>query len=158
LAVEGGTVLASGHPILTNLNLRVEPGEHIAIVGPSGAGKSGLVGLFLGWHRLVEGRAWVNGVELDEGQIDALRSVTAWVDPAVHLFNRSLLRNVEFGSAGRRHPLMSTIAHADLLPVLERLDSGLQTQVGMGGTLLSGGEGQRVRIARAMHRSDVGLT
>src|SRR5262249_42042498 len=100
LALEEVSVRAAGHTILTDLTLTVEPGSHIGIVGRSGAGKSSLVGLLLGWHRPASGRVLVDGRPLDDRQLTRLRQVTAWVDPAIQLWNRSLLDNLCYGATG----------------------------------------------------------
>ena len=91
------TVRAAGHTILEKVDLQVPPGSHIAIVGPSGAGKSSLVGLLLGWHKPSAGAVLVDGVELSAARLDQLRQTTAWVDPAVQLWNRSLTHNLTYG-------------------------------------------------------------
>ncbi|MCI0441480.1 MAG: ABC transporter ATP-binding protein/permease [Chloroflexi bacterium] len=144
---------AAGHTILEGIDLAIEAGSHIAILGPSGAGKSSLVGTLLGWHRPASGRVLFDGQPLDGDRINALRKQTAWVDPAVHLWNRSLLENLRYGdSAGPSVPIGQIIEEADLRGVLEKLPDGLQTPLGEGGALVSGGEGQRVRLGRAMLR------
>src|SRR5207247_10214310 len=98
IVLEGVSVRAGGHTILTDLNLALPPGSHVAIVGPSGAGKSSLVGLLLGWHRPAAGRVLVDGTPLEGARIDRLRGETAWVDPAVQLWNRTFLDNLSYGS------------------------------------------------------------
>src|SRR5262249_32461894 len=139
-------VRAGGHLILDNFDLRIEAGSHIAIVGPSGAGKSSLVGLLLGWHRPADGRVVIDGQELTSERLARLRQETAWVDPAVQLWNRSFIDNLRYGSDEEAAlNLGSVIDAADLRRVLEKLPDGLQTALGEGGGLVSGGEGQRVR-------------
>jgi len=157
-AFEGVTVVAAGHTILDNIHLHVARGSHVAIVGPSGAGKSSLVGLLLGWHRPASGRVLVDGELLDAARLEQLRRETAWVDPQVHLWNRSFLENLRYG-AQPDAPLAveEALESADLGDVLQRMPDGLQTQLGEGGALVSGGEGQRVRMGRAMLRPDVRL-
>ena len=158
IALEGVSVRAAGHTILTDLNLTLAPGSHVAIVGPSGAGKSSLVGLLLGWHRPATGRVLVEGQPLDDQHLAWVRQITAWVDPAIQLWNRPLLDNLCYGVADARHPLVAQVlAQADLRGVLERLPDGLQTRLGEGGGLVSGGEGQRVRFGRALARRGVRL-
>jgi ATP-binding cassette subfamily B protein len=155
---ENVSVVAAGHTVLRDINLTVVPGEHIAIVGPSGAGKSSLVGLLLGWYRPATGRVVVDGAELDEPLVEHLRPNIAWVDPAVQLWNQPLLDNLKYGLAnGPRMSLDEAIDAADLRRVLERLPDALQTPLGEGGGLVSGGEGQRVRLARALLRPNVRL-
>lgn len=158
LAFEGIEVQAGGHPILRELDFTVAPGEQVAIVGPSGAGKSSLVGLLLGWHRPQQGRLLVDGEPLDGAGLIRLRRFTAWVDPAVQIWNRSLLDNLRYGNAAGDSALLNpVIEQADLFRVLEKLPEGLQTPLGEGGGLVSGGEGQRVRLGRAMLRRSARL-
>lgn len=155
---ESVSVRAAGHLILDGVNLSIEPGSHIAIVGPSGAGKSSFVGLLLGWHRPQTGSVMVDGEQLRGERLERLRKQTAWVDPAIQLWNRSLIENLRYGSpADHSLPLGATIDRADLRRLLEKLPDGLQTEIGEGGALLSGGEGQRVRLGRAMLKPDVRL-
>ncbi|MEM8934389.1 MAG: ABC transporter ATP-binding protein, partial [Acidobacteriota bacterium] len=148
-------VRAGGHAILRDLDLDIAAGEHVAVVGPSGAGKSTLVGLLLGWHRPAAGRLSVDGAAFDTAALDRLRAETAWVDPAVHVWNRSLHANLIYGTEhvpDERPPLDRILDDAELDSVLERLPDGLRTPLGEGGALVSGGEGQRVRLGRAFHR------
>jgi ATP-binding cassette subfamily B protein len=158
IALEGVSVRAAGHTILTDLHLALAPGTHVAIVGPSGAGKSSLVGLLLGWHRPATGRVLVEGHPLDDSHLAWLRQRTAWVDPAIQLWNRTLLDNLCYGTAGAPAALVAlALAQADLRGVLDRLPNGLQTSLGEGGGLVSGGEGQRVRFGRALAQRGVRL-
>lgn len=158
VAIENVTLQAGGHVILEDINLVIEPGEHVAIIGPSGAGKSSLVGLLLGWHRPSSGRLLIDGAALDGPGLKRLRRATAWVDPAIQIWNVSLYDNLRYGIEGREaRPISEVIQSADLYDVLERLPEGLKTDLGEGGGLVSGGEGQRVRLGRAMLRGDVRL-
>ncbi|MFT3767576.1 MAG: ATP-binding cassette domain-containing protein [Minicystis sp.] len=151
---EGVSVVAGGHTILESVNLHITAGSHVAVVGASGAGKSTLVGLLLGWHRPAAGRVLVDGEPLTGARLHALRRHAAWVDPAVQLWNRAFLDNLRYGSdTASAGPLGEAIEAADLHGVLERLPEGLQTILGEGGSLVSGGEGQRVRLGRALLRA-----
>jgi ABC-type bacteriocin/lantibiotic exporter with double-glycine peptidase domain len=158
IAFENVSVIAAGHQVLRDINLSVAAGTHVAIVGASGAGKSSLVGLLLGWYRAESGRVLVDGIELDDSSLDQLRPHIAWVDPAVQLWNKPLLENLRYGlPAGPNMPIESAIDAADLTRVIERLPNGLETLLGEAGGLVSGGEGQRVRLARALLRPGVRL-
>ncbi len=158
ITLEDVGVRVAGHTILEGINLRIEPGSHVGIVGPSGSGKSSLVGLLLGWHRASSGRLLVDDQTLDAGRLERLRRETAWVDPAVQLWNRSFVDNLRYGLPPDA-PLSFgwAMEQADLLKVLEKLPDGLQTQLGEGGGLLSGGEAQRIRFARGILRPDLRL-
>jgi ATP-binding cassette subfamily B protein len=156
--LEGVSVRAAGHTVLDGIDLVLEAGSHVAIVGPSGAGKSSLVGLLLGWHRPATGHMLIDGAPLDGERLARLRRETAWVDPAVQLWNRSFLENLLYGTPTDSSLSVSqVIEQADLCSVLEKLPDGLQTSLGEGGGLVSGGEGQRVRLGRALLRLGVRL-
>jgi ABC-type bacteriocin/lantibiotic exporter with double-glycine peptidase domain len=150
------TVRAAGHTILEEIDLNIASGEHVAIVGASGAGKSSLLGLLLGWHRAASGEVRVGGELLESELINRLRRATAWVDPAVQLWNRSLLENLCYGN-GEVVPDARLLEDAALRQLLENLQDGLQTELGESGALVSGGEGQRVRFGRALLRPGVQL-
>ena len=151
-------VVAAGHTILEGINLTVEPGAHVAIVGSSGAGKSSLLGLLLGWHRASQGEVLVDGHALEGRQLEELRRHTAWVDPSIQLWNRSLLENLRYGSNDNSMTSIgNVIDSADLDHTRQQLPDGFQAILGEGGALLSGGEGQRVRLGRAMLRPKIRL-
>ncbi|MCB9421197.1 MAG: ATP-binding cassette domain-containing protein [Ardenticatenaceae bacterium] len=158
IAMKGISVVAAGNTILQDVDLVVEPGDHVAIVGSSGAGKSSLVGLLLGWHRAASGQFRVDERPLNADGLTELRQTTAWVDPAIQLWNRSFIDNLYYGRESREAgSLPQVLEQADLLNVLRKLPDGLQTPLGEAGGLVSGGEGQRVRLGRAMLRPDIRL-
>jgi ABC-type bacteriocin/lantibiotic exporter with double-glycine peptidase domain len=151
-------VLAAGRSILQDVTLTIRPREHVAIVGRSGAGKSSLVSVLLGWHEPSSGQVLVDGGSLQGNALATLRRHTAWVDPAVQLWNRSLFENLRYGDVdGRAASLGRVVEAAELGAVIERLPRGLQSRLGEGGALTSGGEGQRVRFGRALARRHVRL-
>jgi ATP-binding cassette subfamily B protein len=158
IGFRGVGVTAGGHAILEAVDLDIGAGEHVGIVGASGAGKSSLLGLLLGWHACAQGRIDIDGIALDLAGVDSLRRRTAWVDPQVHLFRRSLLDNLCFGNgptAGER--VGDAVERAGLAALLARLPAGLRSPLGDAGMLFSGGEGQAVRMARALARPGVRL-
>jgi ABC-type bacteriocin/lantibiotic exporter with double-glycine peptidase domain len=152
------TAQAGGHALVRDITLEIAPGSHIAIVGRSGAGKSSLAGLLLGWRKPSSGMLLVDGVELCGARQDQLRRHTAWIDPTVQIWNRSLLDNLRYGLAGASGISMADVLErVDFTSMLEKLPDGLQTMLGEGGALVSGGEGQRVRVGRALPRPGVRL-
>ena len=158
IAMKGISVVEAGHCVLHDISLSVASGQQIAIIGPSGAGKSSLVGLLLGYYSTTEGSLQVDGEPLTGSTLGKLRRETAWIDPQVHLFNDSLIENLFYGSDDATESLLDeSIRGAGLVRVLPRLPSGLQTALGEGGTRLSGGEGQQVRIGRGFGRGTVRL-
>ena len=151
-------VKAAGHEILSGISLNIEAGSQLAILGPSGAGKTSLVSLLLGWHRPTSGSIRVDGEALDSRLLEKLRREIAWVDPALQLWNRSLLDNLQYGARDDSSSAIGqVIAAVELRLLLDKLPDGLQSILGEGGGLVSGGEGQRVRLGRAMLRGNVRL-
>jgi len=147
-----------GRAVLHDINLVIESGSHVAIVGKSGAGKSTLMAALLGLHRPTSGQILVNGNVLEEPLLSRLHEHTAWIDTSIQLWNSTLAENFQYGAedqAGK--PLAEIVAGAELYSLLERLPEGLGSKLGEGGALVSGGEGQRVRIGRAMSRQNVRL-
>ena len=152
------TVVAGGHTILSEVSVEIAAGSHVAIIGASGAGKSSFAGLLLGWHRPASGEVLVDGKPLNDDLLEQLRRGIAWVDPQIQLWNRSLYDNLRYGNDSAGSGAMGEVIEAaDLHPVLERMPDGLQTCLGESGALVSGGEGQRVRMGRAMLRPNVRL-
>lgn len=151
--MQGVSVKAAGNLVLDEVELAIKGGEHIAVVGASGAGKSSLVGLLLGWYRPAQGQVLVDGRPLVGEWLSKLRRETAWVDPAVALWNRSFLDNLRYGASEEGElPLAQILDKAKLRQVLEHLPDGLATELGEGGGMVSGGEGQRTRVGRALAR------
>jgi ATP-binding cassette subfamily B protein len=158
ITVEAGTVLAGGHTVLDAVSLHIPAGQHVAIVGASGAGKSSLLGLLLGWHTLAEGQLRINGQAIKPSMLPTLRQATAWVDPAVQLWNRSLVDNLVYAADDDGlSRLAPVIEAAGLRDVMRNLPQGLRTPLGEGGARLSGGQAQRVRLARALLQQQVRL-
>lgn len=155
LALRSVSVTLGGRPVLSDLSVEIAAGEHVAIVGPSGAGKSSLIALLLGWVEASEGQLLVDGRALEPSRLCA---ETAWVDPAVQLWDASLYDNLLYGDD--REPtrdLPGVLAAAELLDVVANLEGGLSASLGAGGARLSGGQAQRVRLGRALMREDARL-
>ena len=127
----------------------------ISIVGKSGAGKSTFVGLFLGWNRTASGELRIDGKPMSQSVVEMLRQQSIWVDPSVQIWNRSLYENIIYGSPDSNSTSMEQVLEgAELFDVLQNLPDGLQSKLGENGGLVSGGEGQRVRIGRAIYKSN----
>jgi ATP-binding cassette subfamily B protein len=117
------------------------------------------VGVLLGWHRVAAGSVEVDGEPLEGEALWRLRRETAWLEPEVTLWNKSMVDNLAYGAdEGEVLPRVGQVLHrADLIELIDKLPQGLQTRLGEGGSLLSGGEGQRVRLGRALLRPGVRL-
>lgn len=158
IAFENVSVRVGGHRVLRDVTLHLEAGRHVAVVGSSGAGKSSLVAALLGWYRPSAGEICVDGKPYHGSIIDQVRQSTAWVDPSVQLWNRPLIDNLHYGMADAYAvPFRDAVQQANLRPVIDKLPQGLQSPLGEGGALVSGGEGQRVRLGRALLRRNARL-
>ncbi|MEJ0099613.1 MAG: ATP-binding cassette domain-containing protein, partial [Pseudomonadota bacterium] len=156
--LEAVDVVVAGRCVLENISLHVQPGEHVAVVGPSGAGKSSLVGLLLGWYTTACGRFRVDGAVLDAAALSQLRRETVWIDPQVHLFQGTLFDNLVYGNGAEAAThVADALRDAALVGLMGKSPQGLQSQLGENGALVSGGEGQRVRIGRGFGRQQARL-
>lgn len=140
-------------PALTDVSFATERGQTIAFVGPSGAGKSTLVKLLLGLYHPLKGRILYNGTPGTDLELDTLRTRIGLVAQDAQLFSGTIAENLRFVSPGATDADCMRVLHeaaADSL--LQRADKGLDTMIGEGGVKVSGGERQRLAIARALLR------
>jgi ATP-binding cassette subfamily B protein len=140
-------------PALTDVSFRVQRGETVAFVGPSGAGKSTLVKLLVGLYAPKAGRILYNGVESTRVNLDGLRERIGLVTQETQLFSGSIRENLVFARPGASDQECLAVLHqAAADGLLHRADRGLDTVIGEGGMKISGGEKQRLAIARALLR------
>ncbi|HTS26786.1 MAG TPA: ABC transporter ATP-binding protein [Bryobacteraceae bacterium] len=140
-------------PALREISFRVDRGETIAFVGPSGAGKTTLVKLLVGLYRPQEGHIYYNGTREDEVAIENLRERIGFVTQDSQLFSGSLRENLRFVRPGATDgECLEVLRQAAVETLLKRADRGLDTVIGEGGVKVSGGEKQRLSIARALLR------
>ena len=137
-------------PALDGLSFRVTPGETLVLAGPSGAGKSTVMEVLLGFVQPERGRVTINGVDVSALVPQALSGLTAWIGQRPVLFAASLRENIRFGRPDASEAeLMDAAAAARVLPFAATLPQGLDTVLGEGGFGLSGGQAQRIAVARA---------
>jgi ABC-type multidrug transport system fused ATPase/permease subunit len=143
----------AGPPVLDGVDLRLEPGERVALVGPSGAGKTTVVNLLLRFLDPERGRVTLGGRDLRAYRQEDVRKAFAVAGQEAHLFATSIKENVRLG---RRDASDAEIEHALRLARVwswvETLPDGWNTVVGEEGRELSGGQRQRITIARALLR------
>jgi ATP-binding cassette subfamily B protein len=140
-------------PALSDISFRVERGETVAFVGPSGAGKTTLVKLLVGLYQPKEGRVLYNGVDSEQVDLDKFRERIGLVTQDAQLFSGSIRENLLFVRPDATDAECLDVLHrAAAHNLLQRADKGLETVIGEGGMKISGGEKQRLSIARALLR------
>ncbi len=145
---------SANHPAISNLNFSVKSGETIAFVGPSGAGKSTLVKLLVGLYRPQHGTVFYNGIELNKIDFDALRSHIGFVTQDTQLFAGTIKENLLFvNPEASDEDIRKALLQAACFNLLDRAENGIETVIGEGGMKISGGERQRLSIARALLRN-----
>ena len=137
--------------ILHGLSFEVPSGSHVAIVGPSGAGKSTIARLLFRFYDPQDGRILIDGQDIADVTQDSLRAHIGIVPQDSVLFNDTIGYNIAYGRAGAtQEEVIAAARDAAILPFIERLPDGFATEVGERGLKLSGGEKQRVAIARTL--------
>ncbi|MGC9349100.1 MAG: ABC transporter ATP-binding protein, partial [Anaerolineae bacterium] len=137
--------------VLHDLNLHVQPGEHVALVGPTGGGKSTIVNLICRFYEPSEGVIWIDGYDYTELTQQAIQSRIGMVLQTPHLFSGSIRDNIRYGrldATDEEIEAAAKLAHAH--EFITGLDHGYDDEVGEGGNLLSVGQKQLVSIARAV--------
>jgi ATP-binding cassette subfamily B protein len=143
----------ASHKAIDGISFNAETGETIAFVGPSGSGKSTLMKLLVGLYRPQEGRILYNGLDETEINFDDLRRQIGFVTQDTNLFSGTIRENLVFvNPTATDAELMEVLEKASCMNLIRRAEKGLETLIGEGGLKLSGGEKQRLSIARALLR------
>lgn len=139
-------------PALDGIALAIEPGQVVALVGPSGSGKTTLANLLPRFVIPTEGRVLLDGHDVADWRLDALRSQFALVSQDVVMFNDTLAANIVLGGTLDSPRLEACVDAANLGELVASLPQGLGTVVGHNAVTLSGGQRQRLAIARALYK------
>lgn len=143
-----------GIDVVKDINIRIEPGEMVALVGPTGVGKTTLASLISRFYDPTEGRILLDGVDLKELTLKSLRENISIVLQDIFLFNGTVEENIAYGAAkASREEVMEAAKVAHAHEFIEGLENGYDTVIGERGVKLSGGQKQRLSIARAVLRN-----
>ncbi len=141
----------ASRPALDRVELDLSPGRRVAVVGPSGAGKSTLAGVLLRFLAYEQGSVALDGVEIADLDGEQCRAVIGLVSQDAHVFDNTLEENLRLASReASEGQLRAALAAARLLDWTDQLPAGLSTQLGERGARMSGGQRQRLAIARAL--------
>jgi len=138
-------------PVLDGIDLKLQPGEKVALVGMSGSGKSTIAKLIARLYDVHRGTVYIDGMDVRELRLESLRTKVSYLLQDAVLFDRTLKENLLLGNPlARTQELHRALEIADMEGLLQRLPKGWDTPVGPRGNALSGGERQRVALARAV--------
>ena len=138
--------------VIDDVSLRIPQGTSCAIVGPSGSGKTTLVNLMARFWDVDAGAVLLGGQDVRKGTAESLLAHVSMVFQNVYLFNDTVENNILMGSSAPHERVVAAAEAASIADVIDALPQGYRTVVGADGTRLSGGEAQRLAIARAMLR------
>lgn len=141
----------AGRDALHQINLTIKEGEHVAFVGPSGGGKTTLASLVARFFDTTEGRILIGNKDVKEISSKQLMDMVSFVFQDSKLLKTSILENVRMGKKdATREEVMQALKEAQCEDIIAKLPDGIDTVIGSSGTYVSGGEAQRLSIARAM--------
>ena len=136
---------------LKNISMKIQQGEHVALVGPSGSGKTTLAELLVRFFDVTEGEIKIGGVNVKDIPSEELMRRVSFVFQDSRLLKKSIYENVALARPGATETeVLAALKKAQCMDIIEKLPAGIHTVIGEKGTYLSGGEQQRITIARAM--------
>ena len=137
--------------VIHDVSLKIEQGQTVAFVGPSGGGKSTLASLISRFFDPQGGKITIGGVDIKDIPKKELMDMVSFVFQNSHLIKASILDNVKMGKPNASlEEVMNALRAAQCMDIIEKFPKGVDTVIGTKGTYLSGGEQQRIAIARAM--------
>lgn len=159
LALQGGSIrfenVAFGYhpdrPIFRDLSFSIPAGKKIAIVGPSGCGKSTVFRLLFRFYNPSSGRIFIDDQDITQVQLESLRKAVGVVPQDTPLFHKDIMHNVRYGKLDATdEEVFEATRKANVDKTIQKLPAGYQTQVGERGLMISGGEKQRLAVARVL--------
>src|SRR5699024_8873441 len=140
----------SGHSILNGVSLCVKKGERVAIIGENGSGKSTLLNLLAGFYQPQKGIIKLCGVPVELMDIQDMRNRIAVVSQRPYLFQGTIEENVNIDEQASRGAVVEACRKSGALSFIEKFDHGFEQKIGQDGAKLSGGERQKIAVARAL--------
>ncbi len=139
--------------VLQNISFKAKPGQTTAIIGGTGSGKSTVAKLIPRFYDVKEGAVLVDGVDVREMDFDTLRGKIGWVPQKINLFQGTIADNIRFGKKdATEEEILTALETAQASEFVSTLDTGIESEVSQGGSNYSGGQKQRLSIARAIIR------
>ena len=143
-----------GSSLFNNFNLSIKDKERVAIIGKSGNGKSTLIKLIMGYYKTNNNNIFINGIDINNYDLNDLRGQISYVNQNNKLFNTTLLENIQYGNNKSREDIISICKRININNIFKNLKDGLDTNVGVDGNNLSGGQRQMVHILRCIFKKN----
>ena len=143
-------------PALNDISLKIKAGQTIALVGRSGAGKSTIASLLPRFYDVTQGEILLDSINIQQYTLSSLRKQIGYVSQNVHLFNGTIAENIAYGEKElhSKEDIINAAKYANALEFIDKLEQGIDTEIGDNGILLSGGQRQRIAIARVLLRNN----
>ena len=143
-------------PSLKDVSFKIKKGETVALVGRSGAGKSTIASLLPRFYDIAEGEILIDSINIKQYTLRSLRDQIGYVSQQVHLFNGTIADNIAYGAKNKytKQDIIEAAKQANAMEFIEKLENGIDTEIGDNGILLSGGQRQRIAIARVLLRNN----
>ena len=136
--------------LFKNFYLTIKENEKIAIIGPSGNGKSSLIKLIMGYYKLNDGTIYIDDIDINSYNLNDLRLQISYVNQNNKLFNKSLIENIQYGNDFSKEDIIQLCDKLNISNIFKNLKNGFDTNVGIEGNELSGGQRQLVHILRCI--------
>lgn len=136
--------------VIKNINFTINPGETVAFIGPTGSGKSTIASLLLRFIDPKEGNIFIDNRNIKDFDIKSIRSKIGYVAQQPFLFSDTIKNNIGYGNSNLSEKEMLNVANIAKLTYVDKLENGFDTIIGEKGVGLSGGEKQRLSLARAL--------
>ena len=144
----------NNHILFNDLNLTINKNEKIAIIGKSGNGKSTLIKLIMGYYKVPDNTIFIDNIDLNNFNLNSLRTQISYVNQNTKLFNLTLLENIQYGNNLSKLEIINLCNRLNVNNVFKNLKNGFNTNVGIEGNNLSGGQKQLVHILRAIGKKN----
>jgi ATP-binding cassette subfamily B protein len=140
--------------IFTNFNLTINDNDKIAIVGPSGNGKSTLIKLIMGYYKLNDNTILIDNQDINKFSLSSLRKQISYINQNTKLFNKTIFENIKYGNNLTEEDIHLLIDKYKLNRIFKNLQNGFNTNVGVNGDSLSGGQKQIVQLLRSYNKNN----
>ena len=142
--------------LLKDINLKVNRGETVAFIGSTGSGKSTLINLIPRFYDVTDGEIIIDGVNVKDYKLTTLHNIIGYISQKAFMFTGSVKENIAFGTNGKKRitesEIMEALDVAQASDFVKKMDKGINSHIARGGTNVSGGQKQRLSIARAIAR------